>query len=208
LAVGQLVGAGTITLAEYMGSGVSGTVDWDSTPVNSTLILTCSPIVSSSSSSSGSSSSSSLDSSSSSSSLDSSSSSSSSIDSSSESSANVGCNACSPPLHNTYTITLTGLAGDFVGFNNTFTVTWDSGCYWRWFDLGSNEILLWYDATEWSIIITTDTFTCCMLTLDGSTNVCTVIGSYSYTTGIYTDCSCCSDTNSCTNSSGAAAIVS
>ena len=67
----------------------------------------------------------------------------------------ISCNSCNPQLDATYTVTLTGVAGDLVDIDGAYTVTWVSHCLWQ-FDDGNILIsLIWVTAvtTAWQVSI-------------------------------------------------------
>ena len=70
------------------------------------------------------------------------------------------CNDCDPKIPDTLYATFAGLAGDWAGHNNKYTLEWVSGCHWRWqpggggtFPLSYLEWQSW--AKGWNILIWT-----------------------------------------------------
>jgi len=114
------------------------------------------------------------------------------------------CNTCDPPIPDTLYVTFSGLGGDFATYNNnTYTLTWSSGCEWTGSPGGGATLSLTWVTSAWDIQLGIDID--CYFDMDGPTTSCNPAGGYTLDGCGAGDCV---STSSCTSSTGATATVS
>ena len=128
------------------------------------------------------------------------------------------CNACSPQLALTYTVTLGGLAGSFAWANGVHVVNyqplWANGCWWSLPNMGGpgwTVQLYWPVATGWYVGI----FLADALGLPvncyhvwqkgGALTPCNPLGAYAFNICVDFDPAC--NPASCAGSAGATCVV-
>jgi hypothetical protein len=112
-------------------------------------------------------------------------------------------NECNDPpcdIADTFTVTISGCAGDFAVFNGVTVLDWVSGCNW-----GSIELSLGWTGSTWHVGGELDEFGCNLyVKFDDTPDSCDPVGIYSTVAG----CTpwACSDGSSCDNSTMVAVV--
>ena len=104
----------------------------------------------------------------------------------------AGCNGCSPTLHTTYIVVLSGLGGTMAIWNGTHTVTHTTGCIWRLSPGptvdGSLQLNWVTPANLWRVTVSRTSGGICFVQWDGSTSPCNVYGPYATRFCNFADC--------------------
>jgi hypothetical protein len=94
------------------------------------------------------------------------------------------CNSCDPAIPNKLTVTLSGLGGDWDGYNGVHVVDWDNDCDWSK-DLPliagqSNTLYLYWGGGKWNIGIDGFAIACIIyISQNGIADECDPYGTYS-----------------------------